>query len=133
MTGDQARLFNALEIPLGEGLSGWVAENRKAIINGNPAVEPGYLSDEPNFAPMRSALSVPLVGMNGPVSVMTLYHSERDAFTRDNLRILLAIAPKIALAIENAVKYQEAESSAATDLRPGFPTQDRSSCISTAR
>jgi diguanylate cyclase (GGDEF)-like protein len=52
---------------------------------------------------------------------LSLYHSERDAFTQDNLRILLAIAPKIALAIENAVKYQQAESSAATDYMTGLP------------
>ena len=121
VTGDHSRLFSVLEIQLGQGVSGWVAENRKAVINGNPAVEPGYFSDEPNFTPMRSALSVPLAGTNGPVSVLSLYHSERDAFTQDNLRILLAIAPKIALAIENAVKYQQAESSAATDYMTGLP------------
>ena len=37
--------FLSVEIPVGQGLSGWVAENGKAIINGNPAVEPGYLRD----------------------------------------------------------------------------------------
>jgi diguanylate cyclase (GGDEF)-like protein len=121
VTGDHSRLFSGLEIPLGTGLSGWVAEKRKAIINGNPAVEPGYLSDETNFMAMRSALSVPLEGLTGAVSVMTLYHAERDAFTQDNLRILLAIAPKIALAIENALKYQQAETSAATDYMTGLP------------
>jgi diguanylate cyclase (GGDEF)-like protein/putative nucleotidyltransferase with HDIG domain len=121
VTGDHSRLFSALEIPHGQGVSGWVAENRKAVINGNPAVEPGYLSDETSFTAMRSALSVPLEGLNGAVSVMTLYHAERDAFTQDNLRILLAIAPKIALAIENALKYQQAESSAATDFMTGLP------------
>ena len=30
---------------MGQGLSGWVAENRKPILNGNPSVEPGYLND----------------------------------------------------------------------------------------
>jgi diguanylate cyclase (GGDEF)-like protein len=121
VTGDHSRLFSGLEIPMGTGLSGWVAENRKHIINGNPAVEPGYFTDETGMTAMRSALSVPLEGLSGSVSVMTLYHSERDAFTQDNLRILLAIAPKIALAIENALKYQQAESSAATDYMTGLP------------
>ena len=36
--------FLSVEIPVGQGLTGWVAENGKAIINGNPAVEPGYLA-----------------------------------------------------------------------------------------
>ena len=43
--GDDFRLFSSLEIPVGQGLSGWVAENRKPILNGNPSVEPGYLND----------------------------------------------------------------------------------------
>jgi diguanylate cyclase (GGDEF)-like protein len=70
---------------------------------------------------MRSAFSVPLVGLNGTVSVRTLYHNERDAFTKDHLRILLAIVPKVALSIENALKYQRAESSASTDYMTGLP------------
>ena len=121
VNGENFRLFSALEIPMGQGLSGWVADNRKPIINGNPSVEPGYLNDETKFTTMRSALSVPLVGLNGTVSVLTLYHNERDAFTQDHLRILLAIAPKVALSIENALKYQQAESSAATDYMTGLP------------
>ena len=121
VNGENFRLFSSLEIPLGQGLSGWVAENRKPIINGNPSVEPGYLNDETKFTTMRSALSVPLIGLNGTVSVLTLYHSERDAFTNDHLRILLAIVPKVALSIENALRFQQAESSAATDYMTGLP------------
>ncbi|HEV2690934.1 MAG TPA: diguanylate cyclase [Bryobacteraceae bacterium] len=121
VNGENFRLFSALEIPLGQGLSGWVADNKKPIINGNPSVEPGYLNDETKFTSLRSALSVPLVGLDGTVSVLTLYHNERDSFTKDHLRILLAIAPKVALSIENALKYQQAESSAATDYMTGLP------------
>ena len=40
------RLFSSLEIPFGQGLSGWVAETGKPIVNGNPAVETGYLNAE---------------------------------------------------------------------------------------
>jgi diguanylate cyclase (GGDEF)-like protein/putative nucleotidyltransferase with HDIG domain len=121
VNGENFRLFSSLEIPLGQGLSGWVAENRKAIVNGNPSVEPGYLNDETKFTTMRSALAVPLIGLNGVVSVITLYASERDAFTRDHLRILQMIGPKVALSIENALKFQQAESSAATDYMTGLP------------
>ncbi len=121
VNGENLRLFSSLEIPLGQGLSGWVAENRKPIINGNPSVEPGYIDDESRYTTMRSALAVPLVGLNGAVSVLTLYQTERDAFTNDHLRILQAIVPKVALSIENALKYQQAESSAATDYMTGLP------------
>jgi diguanylate cyclase (GGDEF)-like protein/putative nucleotidyltransferase with HDIG domain len=121
VNGENFRLFSSLEIPLGQGLSGWVAEKRKPIINGNPSVEPGYLDDETKFTTMRSALAVPLIGLNGTVSVLTLYQAERDAFTNDHLRILLAIVPKLALSIENALRFQQAESSASTDYMTGLP------------
>ena len=121
VSGDNFRLFASLKIPLGEGLSGWVAENRKPIINGNPSVEPGYLNDPTKFSTLRSALAVPLEGLGGVVGVLTLYRAEKDAFTNDHLRVLLAIRSKVALSIENAVKYQQAESSATVDYLTDLP------------
>ena len=121
VTGDNFRLFSSLQIPMGQGLSGWVAQNRKAIVNGNPSVEPGYLADDTKFSTLRSALAVPLEGLQGVLGVLSLYHSEKDAFTNDHLRILLAIASKLGLSIENALKYRLAETSATTDYLTGLP------------
>ncbi|MGA8154006.1 MAG: diguanylate cyclase [Terriglobales bacterium] len=121
VNGDNFRLFSSLRIPLGQGLSGWVANNKKPIINGNPSVEPGYLNDPTKFSTLRSALAVPLEGVSGVIGVLALYREKRDAFTSDHLRILLAISSKMALAIENAVKYQQAENSATTDYLTGLP------------
>jgi diguanylate cyclase (GGDEF)-like protein len=121
VNGDNFRLFSSLRIPVGQGLSGWVAQNKKPIVNGNPSVEPGYLNDPSKFSTLRSALAVPLEGVSGVIGVLALYRGERDAFTSDHLRILLAISSKMALAMENAVKYQQAESSATTDYLTGLP------------
>jgi diguanylate cyclase (GGDEF)-like protein/putative nucleotidyltransferase with HDIG domain len=121
VNGDNYRLFSSLRIPVGQGLSGWVAHNRKPIINGNPSVEPGYLNDPSKFSTLRSALAVPLEGVSGVIGVLALYRGERDAFTSDHLRILLAVSGKMALSIENALKYQQAENSATTDYLTGLP------------
>ena len=121
VNGDNYRLFSSLRIPLGDGLSGWVAQNKKPIVNGNPSVEPGYLNDPDKFSTLRSALAVPLEGVSGITGVLALYRGERDAFTSDHLRLLLAVSGKMALAIENALKYQQAESSATTDYLTGLP------------
>jgi diguanylate cyclase (GGDEF)-like protein len=121
VNGDNYRLFSSLRIPIGQGLSGWVAQNRKPIVNGNPSVEPGYLNDPSKFSTLRSSLAVPLEGVSGVIGVLALYRGERDAFTSDHLRILLAVTGKMALAIENALKYQQAESSATTDYLTGLP------------
>ena len=121
VNGENFHLFSSLEIPIGEGLSGWVAENKKPIVNGNPSVEPGYLNDVKLFSTLNSALAVPLEGLDGVVGVLTLYHGAKDAFTRDHLRILLAVTHKIALSIENALRYRQAETSAVTDALTRLP------------
>ena len=121
VTGENFSLFSSLEIPLGQGLSGWVAEHRKPIVNGNPAAEPGYLNDATKFTTMGSALAVPLIGINGTISVLTLYRSEREAFSNDHLRILLAVSHKVALSIENALQFQQAQSTASTDYMTNLP------------
>jgi diguanylate cyclase (GGDEF)-like protein/putative nucleotidyltransferase with HDIG domain len=119
--GENFRLFSSLEIPVGEGLSGWVAANRKSILNGNPSVESRHVKDPNQTSTLRSALAVPLEGLNGVIGVLTLYRSERDAFSRDHLRILLAISSKVSLSIENALRFQMAEDSATTDYLTGLP------------
>ena len=121
VNGEEARLFSSLQIPLGQGLSGWVAERHQSIINGNPSVEPGYLNDPAKFSSLRSALAVPLEGLHGLMGVMTLYHAEKDAFSKDHLRILMAISSKVALSIENAIKFRQAENSATSDYLTGLP------------
>ena len=121
VNGDESRLFSSLEIPLGQGLSGWVAERHQAIINGNPSVEPGYLNDPTKFSSLRSALAVPLEGLHGLMGVLTLYHADKDAFSKDHLRILMAISSKVALSIENAIKFRQAENSATSDYLTGLP------------
>lgn len=121
VNGEEYRLFSALEIPMGQGLSGWVAENRRPIINGSPSVEPSYLNDPQKFSRLRSALAVPLEGVAGVAGVLTLYHAEADAFTRDHLRILQAISSKAGLAIENAIKYRQVQDSSVTDELTGLP------------
>jgi diguanylate cyclase (GGDEF)-like protein/putative nucleotidyltransferase with HDIG domain len=121
VNGDNFRLFASLRIPMGQGLSGWVAQNLKPILNGNPSVEPGYLNDSSKYSTLTSALAVPLEGLQGVVGVVALYHAEKDFFTSDQLRILLAVSSKMALAIENALKYEQAETFAVTDYLTGLP------------
>jgi diguanylate cyclase (GGDEF)-like protein/putative nucleotidyltransferase with HDIG domain len=121
VSGENLRLFTSLEIPMRQGLSGWVAENHKPILNGNPSVEAGYLNDPTKYSTLRSALAVPLNGVNGTLGVLALYRAERDAFSRENLRILLAISSKVALAIENALQHRLLETSITTDYLTNLP------------
>ena len=102
--GENGRLFATLRIPLGEGLSGWVAQNHKAILNGNPSVEPGYLNDPTRYSTLRSALAVPVEGTSRLAAVLALYRAGQDAFTPEDLRAIEAICSELGKAIENTVR-----------------------------
>jgi putative nucleotidyltransferase with HDIG domain len=106
VSGENFRLFSSLRIPHGEGLSGWVAQNHKAILNGNPSVEPGYLNDPTKYSTLRSALAVPLEGTGGVAAVLALYRAGQDAFTADDLSVVEAIGTGLGVAIESAGQHK---------------------------
>jgi putative nucleotidyltransferase with HDIG domain len=100
VTGQEFALFSSLRIPLGEGLAGWVAQNSKEILNGNPSVEPGYLNDPSKDSSLRSALAVPLCAGSAVVGVLALYRVKPAAFTRDELERLRMIASGLEWAVK---------------------------------
>jgi putative methionine-R-sulfoxide reductase with GAF domain len=118
--GESYRLFSSLRIPVGQGLSGWVAENHMPIVNGNPSVESGYLADPTKVTPLRSAIAVPLQGRDQVVGVLTLYQLQADAFTQDHRRILLNISAKAGVVVENALKFEQVQDEARQDELTGL-------------
>lgn len=119
--GVNARLLAQLQIPLGQGVSGWVAGNGKYSLNGNPAVEPGYVQDPAEFSKLRSALSVPLDSTKGIIGALTLYSMRPNAFKVDHLRVLKAIGMKAGSTINNSLIHEQIGRSADTDGLTGLP------------
>jgi GAF domain-containing protein len=101
VVGENAALFSSLRIPVGEGLCGWVAQNHKAIVNGNPAVEPGYSNEGSQHVQLRSALAVPIEGASRLAAVLALYRTGQDAFTSDDLRLAEAIVSPLGATLES--------------------------------
>ena len=120
-------LFRALEIPIGQGISGWVAQHKKPIINGDPMAESKHLGDPSRVSVLRSTLSIPLQGRDRVAGVLTLYLKEKQAFTKDHLRMLLAASSKLGLSVENSLQFEKAQDSASTDFLTGLPNA-RSIC-----
>ncbi|MGH9496021.1 MAG: HD domain-containing phosphohydrolase [Candidatus Sulfotelmatobacter sp.] len=115
VSGENFKLFSSLKIPLGEGLSGWVAQNHKAILNGNPSVEPGYLNDPEKYSTLRSALAVPVEGTAAIVAVLALYRAAQDAFTKEDLQVVEVLGREIANSIEMAARPKTTAAAAGTD------------------
>jgi len=111
VSGENSKLFSRLRIPQGEGLSGWVVQNHKPILNGNPSVEPGYLNDSTKYSTLRFALAVPLVGTAGVAGVLALYRAA-DPFAPGDLQAVEAISGSLGSLIEDSGKPRSASASA---------------------
>ena len=124
VNGENSRTFASLEIPLGQGLSGWVADNGKPIVNGNPSVEPGYVNDPARSSVLNSALSIPLRdGGERITGALTLYRTDKDAYSNDQLKVLLAISDKIGRLVELALKLGPRQEANQDELT-GLPNAD---------
>ena len=103
MDSDEFPLFTAQKIPMGVGLTGWVAENGQSIANGNPSVEPGYLIDPSRFAGLQAALAVPMSGVQGMVGVISLYRKSANSFTGSDLNALTSVSRVLTATLERTV------------------------------
>lgn len=75
---------------------------------------------EPRHRHIRSWLGVPLLYKDEVVGMITLDRDQVDAFTRQDEAIAMAFASQVAVALENAALYEEAERRALTDGLTGL-------------
>ncbi len=94
--GSHAETLASLNVPVGGGLSGWVAANGKPLLNGNPAV------DAADLAGLKSALAIPIEGQNDVAGVLTLFSTRANAFSSADLRDLLALSLLLGHLIETS-------------------------------
>jgi diguanylate cyclase (GGDEF)-like protein len=120
VNGEGAQVFCSLEIPFGEGPSGVAALTRRPVLNGNPWADAAHGEALSGSAAMRSTLAIPLESGGDVIAVLALYHTAPDAFGGEDLRILLALRGKLALAVEHALHEERADQLAAVDALTGL-------------
>jgi diguanylate cyclase (GGDEF)-like protein/putative nucleotidyltransferase with HDIG domain len=120
IAGSHVATFSSLRIPMGRGLSGWVAANQKPIVNGEASCELAHLGTAPTTTSVRHALSVPLA--DGDLrGALTLYRARDPLFTTEDTRIVSTLAPKLAGAVANGLRFRRAADEAVTDVMTGLP------------
>jgi diguanylate cyclase (GGDEF)-like protein len=93
--GQDQDLLATLQVGFGAGLTGWVAENAKPLLNGNPAVEP-CAEQWPRKTILQSALAVPVMESGDSVSgVLAVYQRATDAFHRNQTPVLESVARRL--------------------------------------
>jgi phosphoserine phosphatase RsbU/P len=91
------------DIPLGRGLVGAAALEKRAILVSDVRKDPRYINVN---AETRSELCVPLIYKDNVMGVLDLEHTRRGYFQEDHVRAMSTLAAQIAIAIENATLYE---------------------------
>ena len=108
--GAHAHALRGVTRPTSTGVAGWVAVNRRAVLNAEPILDVGFRAET---APsLRSSLVVPLIESDAVIAVLALYSKDLLAFTDDHVRVLELLAPRLANGLIDAVIAEEDKAAA---------------------
>lgn len=88
-----------IKLKVGQGLVGWVAENRDPVIVDDVSKDSRYFAGAPDT---KSELVAPIEIDNRVIGVINLESSRVNAFDKNSLELLKAFASQAALTIERA-------------------------------
>jgi diguanylate cyclase (GGDEF)-like protein/putative nucleotidyltransferase with HDIG domain len=115
-----AKHFSGIRIPRGQRLSGWVAANRRTIVNSDPYLDLGEVARTAS-PKLRSCLSTPLLSGDDLVGVLSIYSSRKDAFTDDHRRIVEAVSRQVSRAVLHAKQSESRRRRSLTGALSGLP------------
>jgi diguanylate cyclase (GGDEF)-like protein/putative nucleotidyltransferase with HDIG domain len=118
---DTPRLLNTT-LRVGEGLAGWVARNRRTLINADPRVtfEAAGVQDDTR---LRSAIVCPLFYSDTFIGCLALYHTDPNRYTEDHHRLLDRIAEQAGAVILNSIVFEQTQEDSLTDPLTGLPNR----------
>jgi putative nucleotidyltransferase with HDIG domain len=120
VSGEHSAHMKGLRVPRGQRLSGWVAANRQTIRNSDPVLDLGESARAMNPRP-RSCLAAPLVSGKTLVGVLTLYSSNKDAYSEEHQRVIEVIARQVSSTILEAQDTETHRSRSLRDETTGLP------------
>ena len=106
--GIPERIVGDTKIALGEGIAGWVASTREALILVDDT-DPRF-RDDLHRNEIVSAISAPVICKDSVIGVINVNRRRSaELFTRENLNVVSSFAGQMAVVIENARLYRDLE------------------------
>jgi diguanylate cyclase (GGDEF)-like protein/putative nucleotidyltransferase with HDIG domain len=118
---DAPRLLNTA-LKVGHGLAGWVARNKRTLINGNPRVTFAAAGLGQDIA-LNSAIVCPLNFNDTFIGCLALYHLDPNHYTEDHRRLLERIAEQAGAVIHNSIVFEQTQEDSLTDPLTGLPNR----------
>ncbi|HXE90430.1 MAG TPA: GAF domain-containing protein [Terriglobales bacterium] len=94
------------EIAFGDGLVGYSAQHKQAVVVPDVKKDPRYIEINPET---RSELVVPLIHQDKVIGVLDLEHTKRGYYNETHARTMTTLAAQLAIAIQNARLYERVQ------------------------
>jgi signal transduction histidine kinase len=96
----------AVSLRVGEGLAGWVVENRQAVLIEDLHQDPRWVRVSAGSREHRSSIVAPMMVGEDIIGVLMVFHRKVAHFSPELLNLVQAIAGQVAVAINNAHLYE---------------------------
>ena len=119
-TGTDADLLRTLTLRSGQGLAGWVARQRRPLVNARPDadLEAMHLNARTT---LESALVCPLIFGQRLIGTLAVYHVDSGFYRDDHRRLLDSVCEQAAAVIHNAIVFEQTQEDSLTDPLTGLP------------
>jgi len=118
---DAPRLLNST-LAMGQGLAGWVARNRRTLVNADPRVtfEAAGLSGD---TLLKSAIVCPLYVTEQFLGCLALYHMQPNRFSDDHRRLIERVGEQAGSVIHNSIVFEQTQEDSLTDPLTSLPNR----------
>jgi diguanylate cyclase (GGDEF)-like protein/putative nucleotidyltransferase with HDIG domain len=120
-TGVEAEVINTMTVRSGQGLNGWVARNRRSIVNARPSADFEAAGITGRTTALESALVSPLVFSDRFIGTLAVYHATQDFYTDDHRRLLDRVSEQASAVIHNSIVFEQTQEDSLTDPLTGLP------------
>jgi putative nucleotidyltransferase with HDIG domain len=97
--GDYPQEVKKIRVPIGKGITGWVAKAREPLVVPNVLLEPRYIETPESI---YSEMAVPLTLGSKLVGVISVDSTQINAFSKDDCTTLSTLASMVTKVLENA-------------------------------
>lgn len=93
-----------LHLKVGEGLLGYAAQTGEPLIVADVSLDPRYVNARRETC---SEMVAPIISNDKVIGAFDLESDRRNAYTEDDLEILMLLASQVAIIIEKAMLYEQ--------------------------
>jgi diguanylate cyclase (GGDEF)-like protein len=101
-------------------LTGWVARNRRLLINARPGADLEAMGSNAPTA-LQSALVCPLIFGERLIGTLAVYHITPGFYAEDHARLLERVCEQAAAVVHNAVVFEQTQEESLTDPLTSLP------------